>query len=128
MHIQTVIETTSFWLTTQREPTLGTTELAELLGWSRGKIHHAAKRVLHPPAHLYRFIKAVADRRLADWDTLHAKMQWYEDIPHLMMVGTPPWSPSDYVDVRPDGTLFVPRGRIVTPKIPHEYKEPVHVD
>lgn len=57
------------------------------------------------------------------------KIQWYREAVKLMLVGTPPWSPSDHVDVAvSQGTLrvTVPKGRSVNHPDFTVYKEPLY--
>lgn len=57
------------------------------------------------------------------------KIQWYREIIKLMLVGTPPWSPSDHVDVTVhQGTLYIvlPQGRSVNHPDVLVHRDPSH--
>jgi len=57
------------------------------------------------------------------------KLVWYRDIPSLMLVGSPPFTPIDYVDARLEGailTVTVPRSLTSKRQDIPVYKEPAH--
>jgi hypothetical protein len=102
-------------------------KLARCLNWSRSTVRRlleANKRVPNWDDWLW----SLSHGSLRDWDQSAARMNWYPQIPHLLMVGTPPWGPDDFVNVYPNGTLWIPRGPMFATWRPVYHKVSRHDD
>lgn len=124
---KTDIGAASLWLHAHRNPDASRAELRDSLGWSDRTFRRRLQSLECPTVTLVAWIEAMKAGKIP-WDTLdtHGKIQWYNQIHDLMMIGTPPWTPSDYVDVTDDLRLVVPRGRTLEQYEKATHKEPVY--
>lgn len=122
MSCRTDIDAASLWLHRQRNPSLSREELRDSLGWSDSTFKRRERDLRQPGAVLGLWLMALQKGHIPVVDAnTQAKLWWFEQVPHLMMVGTPPWTPSDYVDITPLGLIVVPAGATI-----QEYEKPVH--
>ena len=119
MSIRTDIDAASLWLLLHRNPGLSREEQRDSLGWSDSKLKRRERDLRDRSVTLTQWIRAM---EMGFMDLFVAeKTWWYEQIPHLMMIGTPPWTPSDYVDITPTLMVVVPTGATI-----QEYEKPIH--
>jgi hypothetical protein len=100
----------SLWLTRRNNPHASIGEIREAMGWSDRTFWRRCNNLSLPDYNLQALIFALeTELRTEDLADPDVRIHWYRRVHDLLMIGTPPWGPNDFVDVDENLRITVPK-------------------